>query len=82
MILPGADPKKEHPLPRRLLDYLRDKGAKRALQLKRAFPKQPVERALEQLEGAGMIASESVLAPPAARAKTVKRLYPKYWQRR
>lgn len=78
MILPGAEPKAEAPLPRRLLEYLRDKGAKRASQLKRAFPKQPVEKALAQLESAGMIASESVLAPPATRAKTVKRLYPNY----
>jgi len=78
MILPGADPKVERPLPRRLLDYLRDKGAKLAPQLKRAFPKQPVETALAHLESVGMVAAESVLAPPATRAKTVKRLYPNY----
>lgn len=78
MILPGADPKAERPLPRRLLEYLRDKGAKRLPQIKRAFPKQPVEKALERLESAGLVASESVLAPPATRAKTVKRLYPNY----
>ena len=78
MTLPGADPKAERPLPRRLLDYLRDKGEKRARQLKSAFPKQPLESALKQLEEAGLIASESVLAPPSARAKTVKRLYPNY----
>ena len=78
MSLPGADPKAAMPLPRRLLDYLRDKGDKRLRQLKRAFPKQPVEPVLEQLEAAAMIRSESVLAPPTARAKTVKRLYPTY----
>lgn len=78
LTLPGADPKTELPLPRRLLDRLRDKGAKRLRQLKSAFPKQPVEAALEQLEGAGLIVSESVLAPPTARSKTVKRLYPNY----
>ena len=78
LTLAGAEPKAELPLPRRLLDYLRERGPKRARQLKSAFPKQPVERVLEQLEEAGMIASESVLAPPSARAKTVKRLYPNY----
>ena len=76
--LPGAEPKADLPLPRRLLDYLRDKGDKRLRQLKGAFPKQPVEPTLEALESAGMIASEAVLAPPSARAKTVKRLYPNY----
>ena len=78
LTLPGADPKTELPLPRRLLDYLRDRGPKRARQLKSAFPKQPVEVVLEQLQDAGMITSESVLSPPTARAKTVKRLYPNY----
>ncbi|MCY3935632.1 MAG: primosomal protein N' [Chloroflexi bacterium] len=78
MTLPGADPPIEQPLPRRLLEYLRDKGEKRARQLKSAFPKQPVETALEQLEADGLIESESVLAPATARAKTVKRLYPNY----
>ena len=76
--LPGADPKAEVPLPRRLLDYLRDKGDKRLRQLKRAFPKEPVERAMEALEGARLVSSEATLAPPTARAKTVKRLYPNY----
>lgn len=78
MILPGADPKAETPLPRRLLDHLRERGDRRLRQLKRAFPKQPVEQILEQLEAAGLVKSESVLAPPTARAKTVKRLYPNY----
>ena len=78
LTLPGADPKAESPLPRRLLDYLRDRGERRLRQLKSAFPKQPVERALELLEGADMIASESVLAPPTVRAKMVKRLYRNY----
>ena len=76
--LPGADPDADLPLPQALLEYLRDKGEKRSRQLKRAFPKQAVEQALALLEGAGLATSESVLAPPAARAKTVKRLYPSY----
>ena len=54
MTLPGADPNAERPLPRRLLEYLRDKGEKRARQLKGAFPKQPLESALEQLEADGL----------------------------
>ncbi len=78
LILPGAETKADLPLPRRLLDYLRDKGGKRLRQLKGAFPKQPVESTLDELESAGMIASEAVLAPPAARPKTVKRLYSNY----
>ncbi len=78
LILPGADHKADLPLPRLLLDYLRKKGDKRLRQLKGAFPKQPVESTLEELESAGMIASEAVLAPPSARPKTVKRLYPNY----
>jgi len=78
LTLPGADPKAKAPLPRRLLDMLRDRGPRRLRQLKSAIPKQPVEAALEALEGAGMVASESVLAPPAARAKTEQRLYPNY----
>ena len=78
LILPGANPKADISLARRLLDTLREKDDKRLRQLKRAFPKQPVERNLEQLEAAGMIESESVLAPPRTRAKTVKRLYPNY----
>lgn len=78
MILPGADAKDDLPLPRRLLDYLQDRGPRRLRQLKGAFPKQPVEPMLEKLESAGMIASEAVLAPPSARPKTVKRLYPTY----
>jgi len=78
MTLPGADPKTEQPLPRRLLDYLRDMGEKRGRQIKSTFPKQPVASALEELEAARLIRSESILAPPAARAKTVKRLYPNY----
>lgn len=78
LTLPGADPKAEIPLPRRLLETLRDRGPKRLRQLKSAFPKQPIESRLEALELAGMIASESILAPPSARAKTVRRLYPNY----
>ncbi|MDE2637202.1 MAG: primosomal protein N' [Chloroflexota bacterium] len=78
LILPGAETKSDVSLPSLLLDYLRDKGDKRLRQLKGAFPKQPVEPALAELESAGMIASEAVLAPPSARIKTVKRLYPNY----
>ena len=78
LILQGANPAREVPLPRRLLDYLQDRGPKRLRQLKAAFPKQPVEPTLEELESAGMIASAAVLAPPSARPKTVKRLYPSY----
>ena len=80
LILPGADPKADLPLPRRLMGYLQDRGPKRLRQLKGAFPKQPVELTLEQLESAGMVASEAILAPPSARAKTIKRLYPSYAQ--
>ncbi|MYE27948.1 MAG: hypothetical protein F4X87_12205, partial [Chloroflexi bacterium] len=78
LILPGAETKSDVSLPGLLLDYLRDKGDKRLRQLKGAFPKQAVEPALAELESAGMIASEAVLAPPSARIKTVKRLYPNY----
>ncbi len=78
MTLPGASAKADLPFARRLLEVLRDKGEKRLRQLKRAFPKQPVEPVLERLEAAAMIASESTLAPPTARAKTVARLYPTY----
>ena len=78
LVLPGADPKAELPLPRQLLAYLQDRGPKRLRQLKGAFPKQPIEPTLEALESAGMIASEAVLAPPSARPKTVKRLHPTY----
>ena len=78
LILPGADPEAELPLPRRLIDYLRDKGSKRLRQLKSAFPKQSIEAELDRLVNAGMLAAESVLAPPAARKKTVSRLYACY----
>ena len=49
LILPGADPEAELPLPRRLIDYLRDKGPKRLRQLKSAFPKQSIEPELDRL---------------------------------
>lgn len=78
MILPGADPKVTLPLPQRLLINLRDKGPRRLSQLKRSFPKQPVEAELQRLVAAGMVTVESVLAPPSARKKAVKRLYPTY----
>ena len=78
LILPGADPKAELPLPQRLLHYLRDRGPRRLTQLKRAFPKQAVEAELNRLVAAGMVAFESVLAPPSARKKTVTRVYPRY----
>ncbi|MCY4536795.1 MAG: primosomal protein N' [Chloroflexi bacterium] len=76
MTLPGTRTKSEGPLPRRLLDYLRQRGPRRLQQLKRAFPKQAIERELALLEDAGMIRSQSVLAPPAARGKTGSRVYP------
>ena len=78
MTLPGADPELELPLPLQILDRLRDKGPRRLSQLKRAFPKQPVEAELNRLANDGMVAAEAVLAPPSARAKTVTRLYPQY----
>ena len=78
MILPGADHKTSLPLPDRLLIHLRERGPRRLSQLKRTFPKQPVEAELERLIAAGAVAAESVLAPPSARVKTVKRLYPLY----
>ncbi|MDE2950024.1 MAG: primosomal protein N' [Chloroflexota bacterium] len=76
MTLPGTRIKSEGPLPRRLLDYLRQRGPKRLQQLKRAFPKQAVERELALLEDGGMVRSQSALAPPAARGKTKPRVYP------
>ena len=78
MSLPGADPKATPPLPQRLLFHLRDQGPRRLSQLKRSFPKQPVEAELESLQASGLAGMESVLAPPSARAKTVTRLYPRY----
>ncbi len=75
--LPGAAPKAA-PLSQRLLHYLRDKGPKRLTQLKSAFPKQPLETALDKLAAADMVAVEAALAPPAARRKTVKRVYAKF----
>ena len=78
LILPGADPKAVLPLPQRLQRYLLDKGPKRLTQLKRAFPKQPVALELDRLEAAGVVAVESVLAPPSARKKTIARIYPNY----
>ncbi len=76
MSLPGAQVQTEAPLPRRLLDYLRLRGPKRLQQLKRAFPKRAIEPQLALLEDAGMITSQSTLAPPAARGKTEARVYP------
>ncbi len=78
MTLPGTRVKSDQPLSRRLLDCLRDLGPRRLGQLKRTFPKQAVERELTMLEEAGMVVSQSVLAPPAARKKTVPRIYPQF----
>ena len=78
MTLPGADPAVAVPLPQRLLTTLRDKGPKRLAQLKSAIPKQPVEVELDRLAAAGMVAVESVLAPPSAHKKMVTRIYPLY----
>ena len=76
MTLPGTRIISEEPLPRRLLVYLRQRGPRRLQQLKRAFPKQAIERELALLEDGGMVKSQSVLAPPAARSKTGARVYP------
>ena len=76
MTLDGFDRRDDkEPLARKLLDRLREKGPLRLRQLKRAFPKQRVDGELERLARAGMVESESVLAPPSARMKTTKRLY-------
>ena len=76
--LPGAEASAELPLPQRLLQSLRERGPRRLTQLKRTFPKLPVEDALDRLVGSGLVAAESVLAPPSARLKTVTRVYPRY----
>ena len=73
--MPGAPEAKAPSLERLLLHYLRDRGPRRLRQLKSAFPKQPVESELARLEAAGMIRSESVLAPAAARKKTTERVH-------
>ena len=78
MTLPGAAPKVKLPLDQRLLIHLRDKGPRRLSQLKRTFPKLRVEAELERLAGADALEVESVLAPPSARRKLVKRLYPTF----
>ena len=78
MTLPGNDANADLPLPRQLLDYLRERGPKRLQQLKSAFPKQAVQNELLQLEQAGLVRGESVLAPPAARKKTAERIYLNY----
>ncbi len=74
----GFERKPEPSLARDLLDRLRERGPLRLRQVKRAFPKKRVEAELERLCRAGMVSVESVLAPPAARVKTVKLLYPAY----
>ncbi len=76
--LPGVEPAAAPPLEQRLLQTLSDKGPRRLRQLKAMFPKQRIEGALERLTAAGALAEDSVLAPPAARKKTVTRLYPNY----
>ena len=78
MSLPGTRVKNAEPLSQRLLNYLRRRGPKRLRQLKRAFAKQAIERELALLEDAGLVASQSVLAPPAARDKTAQRVFPLY----
>ena len=72
----GFQRKPEQSLARDLLERLRERGPLRLRQLKRAFPKQRVEKELQRLCSADMVSLESVLAPPTARAKTVKVLYP------
>ena len=76
--LDGFEQRADQPLARQLLDRLRERGPLRLRQLKVAFPKQPVQAELERLCRAGVLSSESVLAPPSARMKTTKRLYPTY----
>ena len=76
--LPGADAAPDESLPRRLLHHLRDRGPKRLRQLRGAFPKTPLERELAQLEAAGMVRSQSVLAPAAAKKKLTDRVYPRF----
>lgn len=76
--LDGFEQRSDQPLARQLLDHLRERGPLRLRQLKVAFPKQPVQAELERLCRAGMLSSESVLAPPSAHMKTTKRLYPTY----
>lgn len=76
--LAGFEQRADQPLARQLLDHLREQGPLRLRQLKLAFPKQRVEAELERLCRAGMLTSESVLAPPSARMKRTKRLYPTY----
>ena len=76
--LAGFAQRAEQPLARQLLERLRERGPLRLRQLKVAFPKQPVQTELERLCRAGMLSCESVLAPPSARMKTSKRLYPSY----
>ena len=78
MTLPGADPNTAMTLPQRLLDALRERGPRRLTQLKRVFPKEPIAEALDRLVRSGLVAVESVLAPPSARIKTVTRVYPRY----
>ena len=78
LTLPGAEPEAELSLPRRLLDYLRDRGPKRLGQLKAVFSQEAIERELTKLEAAEMVSSESILTPPSAKVKTVTRLYPQY----
>ncbi len=76
--LGGFEQQADQPLAQQLLDRLRERGPLRLRQLKVAFPKQPVLAELERLCRAGLLSSESVLAPPSARRKTTKRLYPTY----
>ena len=78
MTLPGAAVAPDLPLDRVLLAYLHKRGPKRLGQIKAAFPKLQVERELDRLLARGMVGSESVLAPPVAKKKTTKRIYPLY----
>ena len=78
MNLSGERETSDPPLARKLLDHLRLRGPKRLRQLKSAFPKAPLERELASLESAGMIRSQSVLAPPAAREKLSERVIARY----
>ena len=62
----------------RIIHHLLEKGGESWQQLKTAFRKQDIERELRRMEADGIVGRESILRPPAAKEKTVKRIYPKF----
>ena len=58
--------------------HLLEKGPESWQQLKTVFRKQDIERELRRMEADGIVGRESILLPPAAKEKTVKRIYPKF----